>query len=292
MGIDRSLRAKARSSSVGTTLGITLTLFMLGALGLLMLSARGVERYLKEQVTVELYPKTALKEAQVLQLLKELDTEPYTASTELISAEEAAELAKKEMGEDFLDILGGVSPIPANIQLRIAADYAQPDSMRWIVEHLRKDDRMQDVAYNTMTVDNMDKRMREAWLIVGGTCLLLLIVAVALINNTIRLAIYSKRLLIRTMHLVGATGWFIKRPFLGQSLLQGLVAGLLAIGMLVLGLRFLFDLAPDLKTIIDMRMLAMTFAAVLLLGLVIALVSTWFAVRRYIRMDLDELHWS
>ncbi|MBP6573803.1 MAG: permease-like cell division protein FtsX [Flavobacteriales bacterium] len=292
MGIDRSLRAKARSSSIGTTLGITLTLFMLGALGLLMLSARGVERYLKEQVTVELYPKTALKEAQVLQLLKELDTEPYTASTELISAEEAAELAKKEMGEDFLDILGGVSPIPANIQLRIAADYAQPDSMRWIVEHLRKDDRMQDVAYNTMTVDNMDKRMREAWLIVGGTCLLLLIVAVALINNTIRLAIYSKRLLIRTMHLVGATGWFIKRPFLGQSLLQGLVAGLLAIGMLVLGLRFLFDLAPDLKTIIDMRMLAMTFAAVLLLGLVIALVSTWFAVRRYIRMDLDELHWS
>ncbi|MBK6776797.1 MAG: cell division protein FtsX [Flavobacteriales bacterium] len=236
--------------------------------------------------------KQRSKEAQVLQLLKELDTEPYTASTELISAEEAAELAKKEMGEDFLDILGGVSPIPANIQLRIAADYAQPDSMRWIVEHLRKDDRMQDVAYNTMTVDNMDKRMREAWLIVGGTCLLLLIVAVALINNTIRLAIYSKRLLIRTMHLVGATGWFIKRPFLGQSLLQGLVAGLLAIGMLVLGLRFLFDLAPDLKTIIDMRMLAMTFAAVLLLGLVIALVSTWFAVRRYIRMDLDELHWS
>ena len=292
MGIDRSLRAKARSSSIGTTLGITLTLFMLGALGLFMLSARGVEQYLKEQVTVQLFPKHVLKEAQILQLRKELDTEPYTASTELISAEEAAELAKQDLGEDFLEVLGGESPIPANIQLRIVAAYAQPDSMRWIVDHLKKDDRLQDVAYNSMTVDNMDQLVRKAWFILGGTCLLLLIVAIALINNTIRLAIYSQRMLIRTMHLVGATNWFIKRPFLGQSLLQGLIAGLLAIGLLVLALRYLFGEVPDLKMIIDMRMLAIMFAAVLALGLLIALISTWFAVRRYIRMNLDELHWS
>lgn len=292
MGIDRTLKARARSSSVGTTLGITLTLFMLGALGLFMLSAKGVESYLKEQVVVQLFPKTALKESQVMQLRKELDTEPYTASTELINAEQAAEQAKEDLGEDFLAVLGGTSPIPANIQLRIAAAYAQPDSMKWIVEHLRNDDRLQDVAYNSMTVDNMDQLVKKAWLILGGGCLLLLIVAVALINNTIRLAIYSQRMLIRTMHLVGATGWFIKRPFMGQSLLQGLVAGLLAVGLLVLALRYLFGEVPDLRAIIDVRMLAIMFGGVLLLGLLIALVSTWFAVRRYIRMDLDELHWS
>lgn len=292
MGIDRTLKARARSSSVGTTLGITLTLFMLGALGLFMLSAKGVESYLKEQVVVQLFPKTALKESQVMQLRKELDTEPYTASTELINAEQAAEQAKEDLGEDFLAVLGGTSPIPANIQLRIAAAYAQPDSMKWIVEHLRNDDRLQDVAYNSMTVDNMDQLVKKAWLILGGGCLLLLIVAIALINNTIRLAIYSQRMLIRTMHLVGATGWFIKRPFMGQSLLQGLVAGLLAVGLLVLALRYLFGEVPDLRAIIDVRMLAIMFGGVLLLGLLIALVSTWFAVRRYIRMDLDELHWS
>lgn len=292
MGIDRTLKARARSSSVGTTLGITLTLFMLGALGLFMLSAKGVESYLKEQVVVQLFPKTALKESQVLQLRKELDTEPYTASTELINAEQAAEQAKEDLGEDFLAVLGGPSPIPANIQLRIASAYAQPDSMKWIVEHLRNDDRLQDVAYNSMTVDNMDRLVKKAWLILGGGCLLLLIVAIALINNTIRLAIYSQRMLIRTMHLVGATGWFIKRPFMGQSLLQGLVAGLLAVGLLVLALRYLFGEVPDLRAIIDVRMLAVMFGGVLLLGLLIALVSTWFAVRRYIRMDLDELHWS
>lgn len=292
MGIDRTLKARARSSSVGTTLGITLTLFMLGALGLFMLSAKGVESYLKEQVVVQLFPKTALKESQVLQLRKELDTEPYTASTELINADQAAEQAKQDLGEDFLAVLGGTSPIPANIQLRIAAAYAQPDSMKWIVEHLRNDDRLQDVAYNSMTVDNMDQLVKKAWLLLGGGCLLLLIVAIALINNTIRLAIYSQRMLIRTMHLVGATGWFIKRPFMGQSLLQGLVAGLLAVGLLVLALRYLFGEVPDLRAIIDVRMLAIMFGGVLLLGLLIALVSTWFAVRRYIRMDLDELHWS
>lgn len=292
MGIDRTLKARARSSSVGTTLGITLTLFMLGALGLFMLSAKGVETYLKEQVVVQLFPKTALKESQVMQLRKELDTEPYTASTELINAEQAAEQAKEDLGEDFLAVLGGTSPIPANVQLRIASAYAQPDSMKWIVEHLRNDDRLQDVAYNSMTVDNMDQLVKKAWLILGGGCLLLLIVAVALINNTIRLAIYSQRMLIRTMHLVGATGWFIKRPFMGQSLLQGLVAGLLAVGLLVLALRYLFGEVPDLRAIIDVRMLAIMFGGVLLLGLLIALVSTWFAVRRYIRMDLDELHWS
>lgn len=292
MGIDRTLKARARSSSVGTTLGITLTLFMLGALGLFMLSAKGVESYLKEQVVVQLFPKTALKESQVMQLRKELDTEPYSASTELINAEQAAEQAKEDLGEDFLAVLGGTSPIPANIQLRIAAAYAQPDSMKWIVEHLRNDDRLQDVAYNSMTVDNMDQLVKKAWLILGGGCLLLLIVAIALINNTIRLAIYSQRMLIRTMHLVGATGWFIKRPFMGQSLLQGLVAGLLAVGLLVLALRYLFGEVPDLRAIIDVRMLAIMFGGVLLLGLLIALVSTWFAVRRYIRMDLDELHWS
>lgn len=292
MGIDRTLKARARSSSVGTTLGITLTLFMLGALGLFMLSAKGVESYLKEQVVVQLFPKTALKESQVMQLRKELDTEPYTASTELINAEQAAEQAKEDLGEDFLAVLGGTSPIPANIQLRIDAAYARPDSMKWIVEHLRNDDRLQDVAYNSMTVDNMDQLVKKAWLILGGGCLLLLIVAIALINNTIRLAIYSQRMLIRTMHLVGATGWFIKRPFMGQSLLQGLVAGLLAVGLLVLALRYLFGEVPDLRAIIDVRMLAIMFGGVLLLGLLIALVSTWFAVRRYIRMDLDELHWS
>lgn len=293
MGIDRTLKARARSSSVGTTLGIMLTLFMLGALGIVLLSAQKVETYLKEGVVIELFPKTNLKEAQILQLRKELDTEPFTASTELISAEQAAELARKDLGEDFLAVLGGASPIPTNIQVRVSSAYAQPDSMKWIVEHLRNDDRLQDVAYNSMTVDSMDEMIRKAWLVLGLGCLILLLVAVALINNTIRLAVYSQRLLIRTMHLVGATGWFIKRPFIRQSLVQAVIASILAVGLLVGALQLVFTyLAPDFRVLVDVRLLALTFGGIVVLGLLIALVSTWFAVRRYIRMDLDELHWS
>ncbi len=125
-----------------------------------------------------------------------------------------------------------------------------------------------------------------------GFSALLLIIAVALINNTIRLAIYSKRFLIRTMHLVGATGWFIKKPFLGRSLWQGIIAAVLAIGLLVGMIQLLIHFQPDMRTLVQPLPLAILLAGVVIAGLVISLLSTWFAVRRYLRMNTDELNWS
>ncbi|MBL7985903.1 MAG: cell division protein FtsX, partial [Flavobacteriales bacterium] len=118
------------------------------------------------------------------------------------------------------------------------------------------------------------------------------VIAEALINNTLRLAIYSKRFLIRTMHLVGATGWFIKKPFLGRSLWQGLIAAVLAIGLLVGVIRMLLHFQPDMRTLVQPVPLAILLAGVVFAGLVISLLSTWFAVRRYLRMNTDELNWS
>lgn len=292
MSAARRIRSRTRTTSVGTIIGITLVLWMLGIQGFILLNARALERYFKEQVRVELFLKRGQKEVDVMKLRKELDVQPWCAGTVLVTPEEAAARMEEELGEDFLELLGGVSPIDPNIQLSIRPAYAHPDSMRWIVEGLRKDPRLNDVAYNAAVIENMQRNF--VTLNLGGLIflVLLLVVAVALINNTIRLAVHSQRFLIRTMHLVGATRWFIKRPFLLAGLWQGLMAAVLAVGgltgLLWLGRRHV----PDLLAFTDAVSLGLLFAGVVAVGLIIALLATWIAVGRYLRMDHEALHWS
>ncbi|MBK9176400.1 MAG: cell division protein FtsX [Flavobacteriales bacterium] len=292
MSAARRKKMRPRTTSVGTVIGITLVLCMLGIQGFILLNARALERYFKEQVRVELFLKRELKETDVMRFRKELDVQPWSAGTVLVTPEEAAAAMKQELGEDFLELLGGVSPIDPNIQLSIKPAYAHPDSMRWIVEGLRNDARLHDVAYNAAVIENMDRNF--VTLNLGGFVFLalLLVVAMALINNTIRLAVHSQRFLIRTMHLVGATKWFIKRPFLLSGLWQGLIATALAIGGLIgllwLGKRYV----PDLLAFTDAWSLGLLFGGVVLVGLLIALLATWIAVGRYLRMDHEALHWS
>ncbi|MCW5900055.1 MAG: permease-like cell division protein FtsX [Flavobacteriales bacterium] len=291
MGIDRHYRARVRTAGVSSVIGIGLVLTMLGVLGFLVLNAQALEHYFKENVRVELFLKRDLKEADVMRFRKELDTELFTRETRYVTADEAAERLKEDLGEDFLGVLGS-NPLLPSVELRLKASHAAPDSLRWIVEQLKNDTRVQEVAYNAAVVENIDANMRRLGLVVLGFTALLLVIAVALINNTIRLAIYSKRFLIRTMHLVGATQWFIKRPFLGQSFWQGVFGALLALGLLAGLLQLLKRYVPDVLAFTDMPTLALLFATVLATGLLIALASTWFAVGRYLRMDHNDIHWS
>ena len=291
MNNERYFKARTRSSNVSTIIGIALVLFMLGVLGFLVLNAQALERYFRENVRVEVFLKRDLKEVDLMQFRKELDNEPFTKETRYVTADEAAELLKKDLGEDFLGVLGS-NPLLPSVELNLGPTYAVPDSLKWIVAHLKQDRRVEEVAYNAAVVENIDTNMGKLTLIVLGFTALLLIIAIALINNTIRLAIYSKRFLIRTMHLVGATQWFIKKPFLSQSLWQGIIGAVLAIGLLVGLLQLTNHYMPDLLAFTDMPTLALLFAGVLVLGLVISLASTWFAVGRYLRMNSEDLHWS
>lgn len=291
MGIDRRFRSRTRTSSVGTVIGIALVLFMLGFLGMTVINARTLQTVLKENVKVEVFLKREAKEAEVMKLRKEIDLEPFTRQTYYLTAEEAAQQLKADLGEDFLGVLGA-NPLSSSIQVSLRPAYANADSLTWIAENLERDERVEEVAYNPNVVRSMDHFLERAWLFLGLGCLLLLVVAVALINNTVRLAIYSRRFLIRTMHLVGATAWFIKKPFLGQSLWQGLIASLLAIGLLTGIIQVITRFAPDIRALMDPLMLGEVFLGVVVLGLLISLVSTWFAVRRYLRMNIDELNWS
>jgi cell division transport system permease protein len=291
MGIDRHFKARMRGSSVGTIVGVALVLFMLGALGFLLLAGRDMATWVRENVRVEVFMKHDVKEAEVLRFQKELDTQAFTKETNYVTADLAAEQMKKEYGEDFLNVLG-YNPLLANIELKVNTAYAHPDSLSWIAEHLGQDARVEEVKYNKDTVANIDGTISKLGLVLLLFSALLLIIAVALIYNTIRLAIYSKRFLIRTMHLTGATQWFIKKPFLGQSLWQGLISSVLAIGLLVLTVRLLTRWVPDVQALIDPLLVAELLGGTVVLGLLISLVSTWFAVRRYLRMNTDELNWT
>ena len=147
MGVDRHYKARTRTAGVSTVVGIGLVLFMLGVLGFLVLNAQALERYFKENVRVELFLKRDLKEVDVMRFRKELDTEPYSHETRYVTADEAAEQLKQELGEDFLGVLGS-NPLLPSVELRLNADHAQTDSLKWIVAQLERDPRVQEVAYN------------------------------------------------------------------------------------------------------------------------------------------------
>lgn len=291
MARDQIIRSRTRSSNVGTIVGVTLVLFMLGLLGFMLLNARELERHFKENVKVDIYLKRDMREVDVMKFRKQLDAGAFTRETRYVTADEAAEQLKADMGEDFLGVLGA-NPLLPSIELYVKEAYAMPDSLKGIADHLRQDPGVQEVKYNPVVVENINANMGKLRWILLGFSALLLVIAVALINNTIRLAIYSKRYLIRTMHLVGATSWFIKRPFLGNSLWQGIVSSILAIGLLVGTIQLMVHWQPDLVTLVQPEPLAILLGGIVLLGLLISLLSTALAVRRYLRMNTDELNWT
>ncbi|MBK8582668.1 MAG: cell division protein FtsX [Flavobacteriales bacterium] len=291
MATERYIKSRTRSSNVGTIVGVTLVLFMLGLLGFMLLNARELERHFKENVKVDIYLNRDLREVDVMKFRKQLDAGAFTRETRYVTADEAAEQIKADMGEDFWGVLGA-NPLLPSIELYVKEAYAMPDSLKGIAEHLRQDPGVQEVKYNPVVVENINANMGKLRWILLGFSALLLVIAVALINNTIRLAIYSKRYLIRTMHLVGATSWFIKRPFLGNSLWQGIVSAILAIGLLVGSIQLMVHWQPDLATLVQPEPLAILLGGIVVLGLLISLVSTALAVRRYLRMNTDELNWT
>lgn len=291
MARDQIIRSRTRSSNVGTIIGVTLVLFMLGLLGFMLLNARELERHFKENVKVDIYLKRDMREVDVMKFRKQLDAGAFTRETRYVTADEAAEQLKADMGEDFLGVLGA-NPLLPSIELYVKEAYAMPDSLKGIADHLRQDPGVQEVKYNPVVVENINANMGKLRWILLGFSALLLVIAVALINNTIRLAIYSKRYLIRTMHLVGATSWFIKRPFLGNSLWQGIVSSILAIGLLVGSIQLMVHWQPDLVTLVQPEPLAILLGGIVLLGLLFSLLSTALAVRRYLRMNTDELNWT
>lgn len=264
---------------------------MLGLVGLLLLSTKKISDHVKENIGFQLVLKKDAKEADVTRLRKTLDAADFTRTTEFITDEEAARLLKEDLGEDFISFLGE-NPLHSSINLYLRAEYANSDSLQWIEKELQGHKQVQEVIYQKSLVSTVNENTNKITLVILMFCGLLMIIALGLINNTIRLSIYSKRFIIRTMQLVGATQGFIRRPFIWKGIRHGIFAALIAIAMLM-GVLYLVKrfLLPEVEHLIDEQLLFTLFGIVIALGILISWISTYFAVRKYLRLKTDELYY-
>ncbi len=286
---ERFSQKRLNSSYFTAIISISLVLFMLGILGLILLQAKSVSNYVKENIGFSVILKDQVKEVDIVKFQKSLDAAHFVKATEYVDKERAAKELTADLGEDFVDFLG-YNPLLASIEVRLNAEYANPDSLIWIETELLKNPKVKEVFYQKDLVSLVNENIKNISMVLIVFSLLLLIIAIALINNSIRLALYSKRFIIKTMQLVGATPGFIRRPFVWRGILNGVYGAMIAISLLMGLLYYLQKKLPELFAIQDVEMLASLFGMVLLLGIIITWISTSLAVRKYLRMTTDKLY--
>ena len=270
---------------------ITLVLFLLGAFAIFMIHARKLSNHVKENIGFEVVMNSDVKEANILRLQKELDAMPAVKSTEYITKEEAIQRLSEDLGEDFLEWLGPEeNPLLPSIDVRFHASYANNDSIALVEAMLLENPDVKEVYYQKSLVDLINNNIRKIAIVLMVVSLILLLIAIALIRNTIRLSIYSKRFLVRSMQLVGATESFIRKPFLRQGVSQGFFGGLLADVFLVIILYAVSKRIPDLALIRDLYDISAVLAGIVFLGMLIAWFSTRTALDKFLKADLDKLY--
>lgn len=285
---DKYTRRRLQSSYITTVVSISLVLFMLGLLGLIIFHAKKLSDYVKENIGFSIIMKENVKEAGIIKLQKTLDATDYIKSTEYITKEQAAKEFTEELGEDFTSFLG-YNPLLPTIEVRFKAAYANNDSLSVIKDKILSDENVKEVFYHESLVNVVNKNVRKIGIIIFGFSALLLIIAIALINNTIRLSVYSKRFIIRSMQLVGATRQFISKPFILKGVLQGIIGSFIAI-LLLIGIVYVSQRElPELVNLQDIDLFLSLFGIVIFLGIIISWLSNYFAVRKYIRIKTDYL---
>lgn len=282
---------KYRSFHLSTTISITLVLFMLGLLGLILINAQKFSSYLKENIQLTLFIDEAAAETDVLSLKKKLDAVPYIKESVFISKEKAAEKLTTELDENFVEFLG-FNPLYASIDVNLKADYANPDSIKWIEKKLKAENPIiTEVYYQKSMVDMVNDNIQNFAFMLLIFIGLLSLVAIALINNTIRLSLYSQRFVIKGMQLVGATRAFIRRPFIVSSLAQGLISGLLANILVIVVINVANNNIPELVNLReDIDFIALVILGVFASGILISMASTQFALNRYLKSTMDDLY--
>jgi cell division transport system permease protein len=270
---------------------IALVLFLLGVFALLMMHAQKLSNYLRENIGFEVVMNSKVKEDKILQLQKELDAMPAVKSTEYITKDEAIRRLSEDLGEDFLQWLGNEeNPLLPSIDVRFNAAYANPDSLSVIETNLLKNTDIKEIYYQKSLVNLINQNVRRIGIALIIISLMLLIISITLIRNTIRLSIYAKRFLVRSMQLVGATPAFISKPFIRKGRWQGFFGALLADALLALLLYGLTRRLPELTLVQDYKIIAGIFVGILVLGLLLGGLSTRFALRKYLHANVDRLY--
>lgn len=289
---------KRRKKYAGNRRGVQLvtlcisTAMVLVLLGLVVLSvqtSRNLSQWVKENLTVTVMLSDDVSVNGAKLLCRDLYHRPYSRNIDYISKDQALKEQSEAMGSDPSEFLG-VNPFPATLELQLHSDYANRDSLKWIAKELQKNPNVTDVAYQVDLMDSVNRNLTKVNLLLLALAVLLTFVSFSLINNTVRLSVYSRRFLIHTMKLVGASWAFIRKPFMRQALMVGVVAAIVAIvalGGLVYGLYYY---EPNILTVITWRELTITGVAVLLFGIIITATCSYISVNKFLRMSAGELY--
>lgn len=282
-------KRKTKSVYVSTVISIALVLLVTGMLGLLLVHAKNLSKYVKENIVLNVIVNDGTSEGDVLSLQKELEKDPYVLRSVYISKEIAAKNLKEDLGEDFVQYLGH-NPLLPSLDVYMKENYANTDSIKTFIEKISRNNKIKEVVYQESLIDMVNKNVRIIGIIVLAFAVILLIIAVALINNTIRLAIYSQRFLIKSMQLIGATKNFIRKPFITYGIIHGLLGSLIAILLLILTLKFAQQQIPELVFLRNWFEFAIIFLGVILIGILISGFSTYFAVTKYLKAQSNDLY--
>ena len=291
------MKKKLFSSSISIVVSLSLVLFIIGLVSLLLINTVRISNYVKENIGFTIMIKEGVKQIDIMQLQDELQTYNFVQESYFTSKEKATEDLKENLGEDFVDFLG-YSPLLSSIDIRLVPEYVNTDSLKMIKGLLVENNSVHEVYYQSNIVEKLNNNIKKLSVLLLGFSILLFIISITLINNTIRLSVYSKRFLIRTMHLVGATHIFIQKPFLEKSIYQGIYSAIIAMFMMlgVLGLLksgFQDYISTETGSFLnknDFISIGIVFIIIFVVGILVNWLSTFLAVRKYVRIEEKNLY--
>lgn len=275
---------------ITSSISTTLVLLLLGLVVFFVLGAHNLSIYVRENINFSVLISDDMKESDILKLQKKLDKEPFVKETEYISKKQALKEQTEAMGTDPEEFLG-YNPFTASIEIKLHSDYANSDSIIGIEKMIKKNTNIQDVLYQRELIDMVNENIRNISLVLLALAVVLAFISFALINNTIRLAIYSRRFLIHTMKLVGASWGFIRRPFLRRNIWSGVLAGIMADAILMGTAYWLVSYEPELIRVITPEVMLLVSASVLIFGVVITFLCAYLSINKYLRMKASTLYY-
>ena len=296
-GSNKSLNRRIISSSASVVISLSLVLFVVGLLGLVLINAPRLSNLVKENIDFTIVLKEGVNEIEGESFNKLISAEKFSKISTFISKDLAERKLRKDLGEDFVSFLG-YNPLPASIDVKLNASYVNTDSLAAIKEEWSKNTAVHDIFYQENLIDKLNSNVNQLTFFLLSFCLLLFIISFVLINNTIRLSIYSKRFLIHTMRLVGATNSFIQKPFLIKGIYQGIYSSIFAIFMLMGFISWLYnEYVKNNDTLIklvepktQLEIIGFIFILIFIAGFLLSWLSTFFAVRKFIKQNENELY--
>ncbi len=284
-----AIKWRLATSYTSSLISIALVLFVLSLIGLILLNEHRISNHIKENVNLTVFLKTDVNEANQINFRKKIDALETVKSTEYVTEEQANERLAETLGRNYIDLADG-NPVPPSIEIKLYAEYATAENFEAIEQELHDNECVDSIHYDKVNIATLSRYIQQINFILLLLGALLFVISTVLIHNTIRLSVYSKRFIIRTMQLVGATNSYIRQPFIVRGAFQGVLSALIAIGILSVVLYFLQNNVKEFTKFLDFELLGILFLSLILVGMLLSVVATFFAVNKFLRIHKDDLY--